>query len=76
MPHPPHSLGAVEGALREGGLDAVLLYSPRSARIWRGLVEAAGLADAGVEAQPPLPVAQCRSGPSRGLETGGFGKPR
>lgn len=42
---PAHSLGAVEGALREGSLDAVLLYSPRSARIWRGLVEAAGLAD-------------------------------
>lgn len=37
------SLGAVEHALRDGRLDAVLLYSPRSARIWRGLVEAAGL---------------------------------
>jgi uroporphyrinogen-III synthase len=37
-------LGAAEDALRTGGLDAVLLYSPRSARIWRGLVESAGLA--------------------------------
>lgn len=40
---PAQSLGAAEAALREGALDAVLLYSPRSARIWRSLVEAAGL---------------------------------
>ncbi len=38
-----HTLGAAEEALRGGGLDAVLLYSPRSARVWRGLVESAGL---------------------------------
>ena len=42
---PADSLGAAEGALRSGNLDAVLLYSPRSARIWRGLAEQAGLAD-------------------------------
>lgn len=40
---PAETLGAVEDALRQGALDAVLLYSPRSAKIWRGLVEAAGL---------------------------------
>lgn len=41
---PAVTLGAAEVALRAGRLDAVLLYSPRSAKIWRGLVEAAGLA--------------------------------
>jgi uroporphyrinogen-III synthase len=41
---PANSLGAAEAALRAGRLDAVLLYSPRSARIWRRLVEGAGLA--------------------------------
>ena len=40
---PAETLGAAEDALRQGRLDAVLLYSPRSAKIWRGLVEAAGL---------------------------------
>lgn len=40
---PAEMLGAVEAALRQGELDAVLLYSPRSAKIWRGLVERAGL---------------------------------
>lgn len=40
---PAESLGAAGDALRQGGIDAVLLYSPRSAKIWRGLVEAAGL---------------------------------
>ena len=40
---PAETLGPVEDALRQGRLDAVLLYSPRSAKIWRGLVEAAGL---------------------------------
>ncbi|MFN4140313.1 uroporphyrinogen-III synthase [Aestuariivirga sp.] len=43
---PAGSLGAAETALREGSLDAVLLYSPRTARIWRSLVEAAGLGGA------------------------------
>lgn len=43
---PAKTLGPVEGVLRTGALDAVLLYSPRSARIWRGLVEQAGLAAA------------------------------
>ena len=43
---PAATLGAAEDALRKGMLDAVLLYSPRSAKIWRGLVEAAGLSGA------------------------------
>lgn len=42
---PAETLGGVAAALDAGALDAVLLYSPRSARIWRGLVEAAGLAE-------------------------------
>jgi uroporphyrinogen-III synthase len=41
---PASGLGEIEGELKAGGVDAVLLYSPRSAKIWRGLVEAAGLA--------------------------------
>lgn len=41
---PAATLGASETHLRAGALDAVLLYSPRSARIWRSLVEAHGLA--------------------------------
>jgi uroporphyrinogen-III synthase len=41
---PAETLGEIAGALDAGALDAVLLYSPRSAKIWRGLVEAAGLA--------------------------------
>lgn len=40
---PAATLGVAEDALRSGGIDAVLLYSPRSARIWRTLVEGAGL---------------------------------
>lgn len=40
------SLGAAEDVLRQGRLDAVLLYSPRSAKIWRTLVARAGLCDA------------------------------
>ena len=40
---PAENLGSAETALRNGALDAVLLYSPRSAKIWRGLAEAAGL---------------------------------
>jgi uroporphyrinogen-III synthase len=50
---PAASLGGLEDALRSGRLDAVLLYSPRSAKIWRGLVEAAGLA-AGAAVVPHL----------------------
>jgi uroporphyrinogen-III synthase len=42
---PAASLGEVETALSRGELDAVLLYSPRSAKIWRGLVEKAGLTE-------------------------------
>ena len=38
------SLGAAEDELRHGRIDAVLLYSPRSAKIWRALAERAGLA--------------------------------
>lgn len=34
-----------KAALTRGGLSAVLLFSPRSARIWRGLIEEAGLVD-------------------------------
>lgn len=41
---PAETLGAIAGELDARALDAVLLYSPRSAKIWRGLVEAAGLA--------------------------------
>lgn len=40
---PAQSLGDAGQALRSGELDAVLLYSPRTARIWQGLVMAAGL---------------------------------
>jgi uroporphyrinogen-III synthase len=41
---PAATLGPAEEALRQGRIDAVLLYSPRSARVWRALVEGAGLA--------------------------------
>lgn len=41
---PATDLGDAAAALREGAADAVLLYSPRSARIWRELAEGAGLA--------------------------------
>lgn len=45
---PESSLGAVEEALRRAQFDAVLLYSPRSARIWAALVALHGLtAEAG-----------------------------
>lgn len=40
---PAESLGTTENSLRAGEIDAVMLYSPRSARIWRALVEKAGL---------------------------------
>lgn len=40
---PARSLGEAEPALRDGRLDAVLLYSPRSARIWCDLVARASL---------------------------------
>lgn len=40
---PAESLGEAETALRKGEIDAVLLYSPRTARIWLKLVEAAGV---------------------------------
>ncbi|WP_421693630.1 uroporphyrinogen-III synthase [Aestuariivirga sp.] len=40
---PAAGLGPVDALLRRGEIDAVLLYSPRSARIWRQLTEAAGL---------------------------------
>lgn len=43
------SLGMAENELRHGRLDAVLLYSPRSAKIWRSLVERAGLAEKACE---------------------------
>lgn len=41
---PANDLGEAAAALRGDAADAVLLYSPRSARLWRGLVETAGLA--------------------------------
>ena len=47
---PATSLAGAEAALLGGGIDAVLLYSPRSARIWCGLVAEAGLI---AEAQAP-----------------------
>ena len=40
---PAHSLGAMGNAIRKGAIDAVMLYSPRSAKIWRQLVEAENL---------------------------------
>jgi uroporphyrinogen-III synthase len=40
---PAESLGAAEAALRNDEIDAVLLYSPRTARIWLKLAETAGL---------------------------------
>lgn len=40
---PATGLGQAEAPLRDGRLDAVLLYSPRSARIWCDLVARAGL---------------------------------
>ena len=40
---PACSLGAVAARLKSGEIDAVLLYSPRSARIWCDLVAKAGL---------------------------------
>lgn len=39
---PASTLGVAEALLSQGLLDGVLLYSPRSAKIWRGLVEKAG----------------------------------
>ena len=42
---PSPTLGQAESAIRQGRLDAVLLYSPRTARIWQGLIAAAGLQD-------------------------------
>jgi uroporphyrinogen-III synthase len=40
---PAESLGAAAKPLQNGEIDAVLLYSPRSARIWLALAKAAGL---------------------------------
>jgi uroporphyrinogen-III synthase len=40
---PAASLGAAASPLESGEIDAVLLYSPRSARIWLALAGAAGL---------------------------------
>ncbi|MCA3573421.1 MAG: uroporphyrinogen-III synthase [Aestuariivirga sp.] len=40
---PAESLGEAATALGQGAIDAVLLYSPRTARIWLGLVKAHGL---------------------------------
>jgi uroporphyrinogen-III synthase len=42
---PADDLGPAAEALRLGQIDAVLLYSPRSARIWSGLVERHGLVE-------------------------------
>ena len=41
---PASTPGQAESAIRESRLDAVLLYSPRTARIWQGLIAAAGIA--------------------------------
>jgi uroporphyrinogen-III synthase len=40
---PAEDLGPVALDLKQGGIDAILLYSPRTARVWRALVEGAGL---------------------------------
>lgn len=42
---PAETLGDTESPIRKGEIDAVLLYSPRSAKIWRGLIETAGLGE-------------------------------
>lgn len=42
---PAPALGPVEEELRRGGVDGVMLYSPRTARIWRDHVERAGLVE-------------------------------
>ncbi|MCB1379244.1 MAG: uroporphyrinogen-III synthase [Alphaproteobacteria bacterium] len=42
---PAQSLGAAGWALKDGRADAVLLYSPRTARIWLSLVKAQGVED-------------------------------
>ena len=44
---PADSLGAAGRALRSGGIDAVLLYSPRRPRIWRGAGGGGGTGAAG-----------------------------
>ena len=41
---PAQGLGAAEAPLRRGEIDAVLLYSPRTARIWMQRAHEAGLA--------------------------------
>jgi uroporphyrinogen-III synthase len=43
---PATTLGAAGAALGAGQIDAVLLYSPRSAKVWTSLVKAEGLAAA------------------------------
>jgi uroporphyrinogen-III synthase len=53
---PADSLGAVNDALRNGQMDAVMLYSPRTARIWRRLVERAL-----PSGQVPMPLHLCLS---------------
>jgi uroporphyrinogen-III synthase len=40
---PSDTLGAAEDALRQGSIDAVLLYSPRTAKLWLQRVAEAGL---------------------------------
>ncbi len=42
---PSDDLGPIAAELRAGTLDGVLLYSPRTARIWRSLIEKSGLSE-------------------------------
>ncbi|WP_373505278.1 uroporphyrinogen-III synthase [Aestuariivirga sp.] len=48
---PAQALGEIGDAIRNGQIDAVMLYSPRSAKIWRGLVEAEILGTQAAEIQ-------------------------
>jgi uroporphyrinogen-III synthase len=49
-------LGPAASALRQRTVDAVLLYSPRSSRIWHRLV-----GDAGLQAEAAVPIYLCLS---------------
>jgi uroporphyrinogen-III synthase len=53
---PADALGETAEELRKGSIDAVLLYSPRTARIWRALIEKAEL-----QRQASVPLHLCLS---------------
>ena len=66
MPCRPADASARRRRVIRGEIDAVLLYSPRTARIWRGLVEAAASRRHAATSQEFLPVTQCCRSPARG----------